>query len=150
MDLKSQIKEVLEDAIKFEGIDLVDLEFSGSDKRKKLVLFIDKVGGISVDDCELVSKKAGLILEVNEVIPFSYVLEVSSPGLDRPLVTVRDFERNVDRLVEFHLAEPVEKSRTISGTIQKVSENVVEVEKSGETVSLSIENITKAKRIIQF
>lgn len=95
----ARVSELVEPVLKFQGIELVDTEFVRAGKRAVLRLFVDKPGGITLDDCAAVSGVVGEIIDVHEVIDHSYTLEVSSPGLTRALKKAADYQRFAGRLI---------------------------------------------------
>src|SRR4030042_5683453 len=89
----ASLRVLLEPAVAALGFELVDTEFSGSGRQAVLRIYIDKPDGVTVDDCALVSRQVSAILDVEDPITGQYMLEVSSPGLDRPMVKRADFQR---------------------------------------------------------
>jgi ribosome maturation factor RimP len=104
------------------SLDLVDVEYAGQGSRTVLRVCIDKPGGVSVGDCEQVHRSLGHALDVEDPIPYAYTLEVSSPGLDRPLRRRGDYERAVDKLVNLKLRNPRDGQWRVVGRIQAVGE----------------------------
>lgn len=96
------------------GVTLVDVQLAGRSQRPILRVFIDKVGGVTMDDCAAVSRRLALELDTVDIIEASYTLEVSSPGLDRPLVTPADFHRRQGRDVRLRIKG---HKKTVDGTI---------------------------------
>src|ERR1700752_2840380 len=88
-----RLRQLIQEVVGSQGYELVEMEFKGAGKHSLLRLFIDKPVGISHRDCELVSEQVGTVLDVEDLIPFSYTLEVSSPGLDRKRVKESDYTR---------------------------------------------------------
>jgi ribosome maturation factor RimP len=113
----SSITEIAERVGHPEGIEVVDVELAGGGNRRLLRIYIDKPGGVSHADCELVSQQVGTILDVEDLIPGSYTLEVSSPGVERRLKKAADFERFAGQSVKVQLNEPVENQRHWMGTL---------------------------------
>lgn len=109
--------ELLKPILEPKNYELVDVEFVKEGSNWFLKIYIDKEGGITIDDCEFVSRAIEKELDEADPIPQAYILEVSSPGLDRPLKKKRDFERNIGKLVEVKLFKPLEESEVaFSGT----------------------------------
>ncbi len=96
----NQIEAMVEVLLKSEGLELVDLEFRKEARGWVLRIFMDKPGGVTLDDCSEISREIGDQIEVNELIPHSYTLEVSSPGLDRPLKKEKDFLGSIGKLIQ--------------------------------------------------
>jgi ribosome maturation factor RimP len=129
-----------------EGLELVEVELLGEGKGRLLRITIDKPGGVSHSDCELVSHHVGTILDVEDVIPGgSYRLEVSSPGVERRLKGARDFQRFLGKRARVVLREPVEEQRTWEGTLAGLSEDVVTLEpQPGQVVRFRLEQVQRA------
>lgn len=107
--------KVVEDA----GLELVELSLKGSSKKRVLRLDIDRPGpgGVGLEDCQLVSQRIGSALEEEDLLRSSYVLEVSSPGIDRPIRTDDDIRRNSGRRVQIETTEPIEGRRVFAGVL---------------------------------
>jgi ribosome maturation factor RimP len=100
------------------NLDLVDIDFSSERGRKLVRLYIDRSEGVNIQDCEKVSREFGELLEAHgELVPGSYNLEVSSPGLDRPFKTTRDYERYLGRLVKVVTKSPIEGNNVFVGLL---------------------------------
>jgi ribosome maturation factor RimP len=101
------------------GMELVDLMLRGSGKRRRLRIDIDRCGaeGVTLEDCQEISKGLGEAIDAEELIPGSYVLEVSSPGADRPIRTVDDIRRNTGRRIIVNTDEPIEGRRSFKGLL---------------------------------
>ena len=101
--LQRSVIDIIEPLLHTQGFDLVELQLQQRKGRWLVRIFADTVGGISLDDCRRLSFEIGQVLDAEDLIPSAYVLEVSSPGLDRPLRTVQDFRRHYQRLVTIFL-----------------------------------------------
>jgi ribosome maturation factor RimP len=117
-NLKETLKEKILPLIEDENLELVDLEFSPSGPRSLLRIYVDKPGGITIDECTSLSRKVSDFLDMEDLIPHRYNLEVSSPGLDRPLVKREDFIRKVGEKVRVFLKEPVDGKLDLAGEIK--------------------------------
>lgn len=100
MELKNRIMELLAAPLSDEGFDIVEIKLSRFRKDSRLQIFVDSDNGVRLDDCARLSRRIETIIEDNQVFSSRYTLEVSSPGLDRPLVTARDFRRRVGETVQ--------------------------------------------------
>lgn len=136
------------------GFDLIEVQFGREQRGMVLRLFIDRpegksdeTGGINVDDCERVSRDVSAALDVADKIPQAYQLEVSSPGLDRPLRRERDFARFVGESARIRLTEGVEGRRNFTGTIRGAKDGRVEIACDGRSYELPIDDITRASLI---
>jgi ribosome maturation factor RimP len=151
--LRTRLRRLLEPGAQALGCELVDVEFGGH--HPTLRVYIDKPGGVTVDDCADVSRQLSAILDVEDPIAASYTLEVSSPGLDRPLVTLEDFDRRLGQVVKLRLYAAQAGRRNFTGRIAAVSGEQVQLELDGpggtkECVSLGIETIERARLVPQF
>ena len=115
-----RLEAVLEPVLASHGLSLVDLEFLREGRRSVLRLFVDKVDGVSVGDCQRVSREAGDVLDVAGLIEGAYDLEVSSPGLDRELRKEREFAWAIGKDVRCWLREPVDGRTEVEGVLVEV------------------------------
>ena len=145
-----QVEEISESLVVSEGMELVDLEYRREGPRWMLRLFIDKEGGVTVDDCARISRELGDLLDVKDLIPQAYVLEVSSPGLNRRIRKKKDFSRFAGQKVQLLLVSPKDGRRKIVGDlVGVVGEEVVVIGTEGR-FSVALENIAKANLIYEF
>lgn len=138
---------LLEQAVSQLGYEMVDLEISG--RGKLLRLFIDKPGGITIDDCAIVSEHVSHLLAVEHDIDYDR-LEVSSPGLDRVLKKVSDFERFAGNRVQVKLRVPVEGRKNYVGILRGIEQGAVRLESESGELQLALENIDKARLSPEF
>lgn len=122
-----RVKDCLIPIIDDYGLELVDIEFRPSGKRWLLRVFIDKEGGVVLSDCENISRELSSILDVEDFISHPYILEVSSPGITRPLKTINDFRRAIGKLCKVITSEPVGGKKEIKGEIVSVKEEEIQV-----------------------
>ncbi len=127
------------------GMELVDVHFRREGHGWVLRFFIDKEGGVTIDDCADVSREISAYLEVEDLIDHAYHLEVSSPGLERPLKKKTDFIRFADRLVRIKLREPWDGQRILIGTLLGLEGDTILLALEKETVRIDLENIAKAR-----
>src|SRR5580693_5508952 len=128
-EIVAKITQIAERVGGPEGIEIVDVQLLGAGRGRLLRIFIDRLQGVSHADCEFISHQLGTILDVEDVIPGeSYTLEVSSPGLERKLSRVKDFERFVGQKAKVVLREPVENQRRWEGKLAGISQGVVALE----------------------
>ena len=141
----AKVTEIAERVARPEGIEIVDVTFAGGGNRRLLRITIDKPQGVSHADCELVSQQVGTILDVEDVIPGgSYQLEVSSPGLERKLVKLQDFERFQGRKARVVLREPVEGRREWEGVLGGISGETIALDAAGQAVRFSFNQVARA------
>jgi len=118
---EGRLRDLAQATVSSTGCELVDLEYRRESEGWKIRLFIDKPGGVSLDDCRRVSQDLGTVLEVEDPIPHRYVLEVSSPGLDRRLTRPEDFEAAVGKRVRLVTGTPIQGRRNFSGVLVSAS-----------------------------
>lgn len=128
------------------GLELVEVQFRREGHGWVLRVFIDSEDGITVDHCADVSREVSAYLDVEELVDHQYNLEVSSPGLERPLKTVSDFERFNGKKARVKLHEPIEGQKMQVGVILQVIEDEIELElEDGKKVRFSFDDINKAR-----
>jgi ribosome maturation factor RimP len=132
------------------GYELVDVEFTKQGNKYLLRLSIDKPGGINIEDCELVSRTLDPILDEHDPIPSSYYLEVSSPGLDRPLKKESDYIRFSGSLIEVKTYNAINGKRKFIGKLLGYDAGFVRMEHDQEEISIALEQIAKAKLVPEF
>lgn len=146
----SALQELFEPSVTALGYDFVAVELTGDGSQTILRVYIDLPGGITVHDCEQVSRQISAILDVEDPVPGEYTLEVSSPGLDRLLVKREDFERFAGEGVKIHTGETVLGRRNFTGRLQGVENDLVLVEVDNEIYELKLENIERARLVPNF
>ncbi|HET6464807.1 MAG TPA: ribosome maturation factor RimP [Nitrospiria bacterium] len=146
-----RIREVVGPILSSMGLELFDLELSGQGRRGLLRIFIDKPGGVNVDDCEQVSRYVGHALDVADPIPYAYLLEVSSPGLDRPLRKAEDYQRATGKLVRLKLNRPHDGAWVLFGRLQGVEADRIEIKpEDGEPVKVALADIAQARLEVEW
>lgn len=146
----NSIADLVEPVIKKDDIELVDVEYKKVGKAWVLAVFIDKKEGVTIDDCQKLSREIGDLIEVNELISAPYTLEVSSPGLDRSLKKDHDFLRNQGKRIKVKTFSSIDNKKQFSGTIKSFSNQTLFLENSAGTLELKIDQIAQAKLIIEF
>jgi len=148
-----KIRLIVEPILVDLGMELVDLEYQHEGRDWVVRIFMDKVGGVTLDDCVDVSREVGAVLEVEDVIRVAYRLEVSSPGLDRPLVKTADYERFAGALVKVKTFEKMDpdgrghERKTFVGRLVGIADGrvtLLQLDKKGGEVVFSLEEIAKA------
>ncbi|MBM4338597.1 MAG: ribosome maturation factor RimP [Deltaproteobacteria bacterium] len=127
-----------------EGMELVDLDYRREATGWVLRLYIDKERGVTLDDCARISREVGRILDVENPITTPYALEVSSPGLRRPLKTEKDFLKYRNHLLKVRTHIPIEKQRHFRGQLLNVVNEGIEINMDGRIVHIPFQNIAKA------
>ncbi len=118
-----RIRSIVDRVASSSGLEVVDVEFRGGGKARMLRIFIDKPTGVTHQDCELVSREVGTILDVEDAVPGgAYTLEVSSPGLDRKLTKASDYERFTGSRVKLQTRDPIAGNRFFEGRLESFRE----------------------------
>jgi ribosome maturation factor RimP len=124
-----RVREIAERVAASAGLEIVEVELRGGGKARMLRIFIDKPGGVTHEDCANLSREVGTILDVEDVIPGgSYLLEVSSPGLDRKLTRPADYERFTGSRVRVMTRQPVNGSRHFEGRLESFQQGRLTIE----------------------
>jgi ribosome maturation factor RimP len=139
------VRSVATGPVRAEGVELVDLEFRREPAGWVLRLFIDKTGGVGVEDCQRVSELVGTLLEVEDPIPHAYTLEVSSPGLTRPLRGPQDWAGVVGALVKVVTHEPVEQRQSFLGRVLAAAPDAVRLDVEGSEIEVPHALIARAR-----
>ena len=148
--LEGRVTILAEQVAASMGMEVVLVEIKGGGNRSILRTFIDQPGGVSLNDCERFSKRFSVVLDVEDCIPFSYILEVSSPGLDRPLVKEADFGRFVGQNAKVRMRLPVEGQRSFRGKILGVTQGRIGLEVApGKQIEIALSAIEKANLVAE-
>ena len=142
--LRDTLAERVRPVVEGLGYELWELEYSRSRGSGLLRLYIDAAEGITLDDCERVSRAVSGMLDAEDLVPGQYTLEVSSPGLDRPLRTAAQFARFVGEQVFVEMLQPVEGRRRYKGPLVAADPATIEVEVDGRRHVLPVAGIRKA------
>ncbi len=151
-----KIQQIAEDIIASLGLEFVELEYKQEGRKMVLRLFINKEGGISLDDCTSVSKELSAVLDVEELIPAKFTLEVSSPGLNRPLKSVADYEKSIGRLVKVKTFEAIpddegNKRKTFLGNLVSFSGKIITIHlQEGQRAEIPLDKVAKANLEFEF
>ncbi len=142
---QSSLQALLQPVVEDLGFEFVGLEFNPSHSHGLLRIYIDRPDGVVVDDCARVSREVSAVLDVEDPISGHYTLEVSSPGLDRPLFTPEQFARFVGSEVKVSVLPPLDGRRRFLGVIQAVDGEDIVLEVDGERLVIPHERIQKAR-----
>lgn len=145
-EIARKIKELVEPIVKRMGYRLFDVEFK-PERGWVLRVIIDKPGGVTIRDCEEVSRRISALLDVEDIIPFSYMLEISSPGLTRELEKPEHYEFFKGRLVRVVLREPVGGRREATGYVEDVREGIITLREreKGEELHIPFSAIARGR-----
>ena len=148
-ELIAKLKDIIGNYLQGQGLDLVELIYRYGGRNLILRMLVDKPeGGITLDECAHLNNEISRILDEENILQERYTLEVSSPGLDRPIATKKDFQRCVNRKARFFLSELIFGERELEGMINKVDDEAVYIDIEGKTIKIPLSKITKAKQIV--
>ena len=149
--IKTSVTTLIEPIVEDLGFELLDIEYVSNLGRWTLRLYIDKRnGGVTIDDCVRVSREISDLINVKDMIQHAYVLEVSSPGLNRPLRKEKDFLWAMGKKIKLRMDEPVEGRRNYTGYLRDFKEKTLYLEVDGRIVLLPWMRIEKANLVYEF
>jgi ribosome maturation factor RimP len=155
-DIVSRITEIAEPLAASLGLELVEIEYKREGRAMVLRIYVDRQGGVMLDDCTKVSRELSEILDVEDFIRGHYTLEVSSPGLNRPLTRESDYERYKGRLVKVRTFELLPDDagnprKTFAGELLGLDSGVVRLKlKEGQTAGIPLDKVAKANLEFEF
>lgn len=142
--------DLFEPVVNGMGYELIEIEYLPNPKYGVLRLFIDKESGIQVEDCSAVSRQVSAVIDVEDPVSGKFNLEVSSPGMDRPLRRAEDFQQFTGEVVKIKTSMPFEGQRNFKGLLKGMEEDLVVVECEDKEVRLPITAIDKARLVPDF
>jgi ribosome maturation factor RimP len=152
--LNLRIQEIAAPILQSHGLELVEAVCVGQGPRTVIRVFIDKPGGITLTDCEQAHRSLSPALDVIDPFPHAYTLEISSPGLDRPLRSVQDYRRLIGKPVTLKLREPIQAQWRLVGAVVEVDDRGVTLgiqqKKTTETIRVEFDQIALARRKVEF
>ncbi len=152
-EVEDKIRQLLEPILRSQGLDLWDLEFHKQGPKWLMRIYIDREigGGVTLGDCEGVSRDLSAALDVEDFIQHAYTLEVSSPGLDRVLTKPEHFIRFSGSTIKIKTFQPIEKEKVFRGTLLGIIGQIVKVEITpGNILNIPLSNIAKASLEVEF
>jgi ribosome maturation factor RimP len=150
-EVTNKITGLAESVASGYGVRVVDVELAGSLRKPTVRVFIDKEEGVTLEDCEKVSRALSAVFDVEDPIHTPYVLEVSSPGMDRPLKRLRDFDENVGKLARVVTTERIDEQNFFIGRITSVENGDITLLLEGDKeIKVPFERISKARLEIEF
>jgi ribosome maturation factor RimP len=147
---EQKVEALLRMTVEGMGCEIWGVEFLSQGRHSKLRLYIDKAGGVSVGDCEKISRQVSDVLDVENMFTKGYTLEVSSPGMDRILFNAEQYESNVGETVDVRLNFPLEGKKRVVGLLAGVENAEAIVQADGEEYVLPLENVQRARIVPQF
>ncbi|HRC43623.1 MAG TPA: ribosome maturation factor RimP [Nitrospira sp.] len=152
--LNLRIQEIAAPILQSHGLELVEAVCVGQGPRTVIRVFIDKPGGITLTDCEQAHRSLSPALDVIDPFPHAYTLEISSPGLDRPLRSVQDYRRLSGKPVTLKLREPIQAQWRLVGAVVEVDDRgvtlAIQQKKTTETIRVEFDQIALARRKVEF
>ncbi|MCL4491857.1 MAG: ribosome maturation factor RimP [Nitrospirae bacterium] len=150
---KQKVYKLASQVAEEEGLELVSADILGTGRRLLVRVVVDKEGGVTIGDCERMSRSLEALMDVEDPIKGPYVLEVSSPGLDRPLTQQRDFEKNIGKLVRIVTTEKIDNQTFLIGRISDVGDGWIrlniESKGHGKDLFVPLDRVSKARLEIE-
>lgn len=148
--IAKQVYDLIEPILNDMRFELVDVEYLSDRGRWVLRIYIDRDGGVTLDDCAMVSGELGDLIDIKNFIEHEYVLEVSSPGLNRPLKKESDFIRVIGKKIKVKTRTPVDGRRNFTGILKDFKERKLTVEYEGGLVTLAWNDVEKSNLVYEF
>lgn len=156
--IAEKVKKLVAPIVAAKQLELVDVEFKREGRVNYLRIFIDKPEGVTIDDCQTISRECEVVLDVENIIRTQYVLEVSSPGLDRPLRTKEEYKRFRNRLVKITTFQAIQRQKKILGYLQGITDGTAETPSlvtirtldGEEEIQIPYEMIASARLEVEF
>lgn len=149
-DILVKVEEKLSPIINDNGYELVDIKFVKEGPNKYLRVYADKDGGITIDDCEIISRALEAELEKDDFIEETYILEVSSPGIDRILKKDFEYIKYRGRLVDIKLYKPIDKVKQFQGKLIGLADDKIVIEESGKEISFERKDVAVCRLAVEF
>ena len=150
MDIAARVEELAGGVVLAQGLELVHVEFLPKGKSAILRLYIDKPGGVNVDDCQRASRHLSLLLEAEDCIEQQYILEVSSPGVERPLFKAQDYRRFSGKEIRLLTHDKIEGLKKFTGLLKGFSQGILTLECQGGNYEIPLEKVRKANLVCRF
>ncbi len=147
--IKKKVTELAQEAVEVAGVELYDVEILGQTGKMTLRITIDSEQGITIQDCETVSRQLEALLDIEDPIPGSYTLEVTSPGIDRPLRNIKEFKRFTGKLARVVTKERIDNQTFFIGRIQEVDDDTIVLKTDKKIVKIPYNIISKANLEIE-
>lgn len=149
-NLIEAITELTEPIISSEGLELIDVEYQKESRGWVLRFYVDREGGVTINHCSRLSQEIGDILEVKDIIPHGYILEVSSPGLNRILKREKDFIASIGKTIKVKTSQPIEQRKNFQGTLLYCKQGEVTLKIDSQDVAIPLSQISKAHSVYHF
>lgn len=146
--IEASVKKIVDDIIKDTDYELVDIEYVKEGPFKYLKVYLDKPGGITVNDTADVSRMLNKKLDEVDLIKEQYFLEVSSPGIERPFKKDSDYKNNIGKMVEAKFFKPIDGKKSVSGILVEKNEDTVVIKENEENIEINIKDISKINKVL--
>lgn len=150
LSIAEQVANFIEPILDDMRFELVDLEYLSKYGKWVLRIYIDKEGGVTIDDCAMVSRELGDLIDIKDIIQHEYILEVSSPGVDRPLKKEKDFTRMINKKIKVKMVNMINGRRNYIGYLKSFQNKTLYLEIDGELIPLPWLEIEKANLVYEF
>ncbi|UCF37872.1 MAG: ribosome maturation factor RimP [Acidobacteriota bacterium] len=150
IDVERRAEQLIQDLVESEGFELVHVEFVPKGGAPILRVYLDRPGGITISDCAEVSRQISALFDVEDFLDFHYTLEVSSPGIERPLFKADDFRRFTGKEIRLVTFEKVGNRKNFTGYIVELVETVLSLDCEGVLYRIPLENVKKANLVYRF
>lgn len=150
LEIIEEVKRIAEPIVEELEFELVDVEYDKENVDYFLRVYIYKEDGVGVEDCQTISRLLSDAIDEADPIPGAYILEVSSPGLDRPIETDRDMERNLNKEVEVKLYSPIDKRRQFEGKLLAYDDETITILENDEEITIKRDSISLMRLVIRF
>ncbi len=141
-DYEAKTEKLIAPIIAANHVELFDVDYVKEDQDWYLRVYIDKEGGVTIDDCQAVSRAFNEILDKENYISDQYIFEVSSPGLTRPLKKEKDYEKSLGRLIDIRLYKPVEGKKEYTGVLKEYNKDVIMIEADNSMITIERSNLS--------
>ena len=148
--MQERLATLIQTTVTGLGYELWGYEYRPQKESALLRIFIDSESGITVDDCGIVSNQLGTALDVEDLIPVAYILEVSSPGLDRVLFVPEHYARYIDQQIKVRTRLPVQKRRNFVGKLLNAGETTISMDVEGTAVEIPFDIVDRARLVLDF
>ncbi len=148
--MQERLATLIQTTVTGLGYELWGYEYRPQKESALLRIFIDSESGITVDDCGIVSNQLGTALDVEDLIPVAYILEVSSPGLDRVLFVPEHYARYIDQQIKVRTRLPVQKRRNFVGKLLNAGETTISMDVEGTAVEIPYDIVDRARLVLDF
>ena len=149
MNITSSVRKMTEEVLKTTEMELVDVEYVKEGPFRYLKIYIDKPGGITVDDTADISRILNKKLDEADLIDEQYFLEVSSPGVERPFKKEKDYLNNIGNFVEARFYKPVEGKKSVKGLLKEKNENDIVIETGEGILRIELSDLSKSNRVLE-